>query len=280
MNNQQMKRQIDSGQHYYSRGDHLRDKHQLAGDTFTRWILDHVSSWASAKILDAGGGWGRFIWLLVQYYNVDPANTVITDISTGMLLSAHDEAQKRQTTIMGATADIQGLPFVDQFFDIVMANKVLYHLDDIPHGVSEISRVLRPDGILLASTNSEKINPLIIDLHYQAMDKLGLHYEPEPPSPFSMENGSGILSPYFESVETHYFEDNTWIDDAHSVRTQYETIGRYRNLLVDNNPEIDRVKRLPDTVEQIASDIITRDGKLFSPSLMGVFICRQPSHTN
>jgi hypothetical protein len=59
-------RNLASGEHYYSDGEYLRRKHRLAGDQFVRWALGLVPSWESAAVLDAGGGWGRFIWSLVD----------------------------------------------------------------------------------------------------------------------------------------------------------------------------------------------------------------------
>ena len=266
---------LATGTHYYSQAQHLREKHLLEGDTFVRWVLDHIPVWESASILDAGGAWGRFIWSLLDNYHIHAENIVLTDLSHGMLQTANDEAQKRQISIKTTVCNIESLPFKRHEFDVVMANKVLYHLQDIDKGVQELARVLKPDGTLLATTNSGKIKAMIIAFHYQALDALNIPYEPEPPSTFSMENGSAILSRQFRNVEMFYFEAETLIDNAAEVRATYETIGRYHNLL-NREP---RAKDLPVVVEQLAQATLDHDGVIKSPELMGVFVCTEPEQS-
>lgn len=271
-----MTSQAQNQPQYYRDGQHLRAKHQLAGDDFARWVIDHIPNWERRNILDAGGGWGRFVWLLADQYDADLSMITLTDISDGMLKTAEQEAASRGHKIATTACDIVALPFKDHSFDVVMANKVLYHLSDIPMGVSELARVLQPQGTVLATTNSDKITAMIIDLHYQALDKVGIPYTPEPPSPFSMENGGDYLRLSFKQVETHYYEDEDLISDAAQIRATYETIGRYRNLLSDDNLSQHLVQSLPDTVQHLADAIIQRDGFIRSPTLMGVFVCSEP----
>jgi ubiquinone/menaquinone biosynthesis C-methylase UbiE len=276
MSDPDLKQQIDSGQHYYNSGQHLRAKHTLMGDNFAKWVLDRIPQWTAKTILDAGGGWGRFVWLLMDSYDVKAQDIVLTDLSEGMLQTALAETVKRSIPISLAVCDIKSLPFESQLFDIVMANKVLYHLSDISQGVQDLARGLKPDGQLLATTNSDKITAMIIALHYQVLHTLGIPFTPEPPSPFSMENGGEILAKHFRHVEQYYYEDEELIYEASQIRATYETIGRYRNLLVRDDISDDDKKALPNTVEQLAQEIIYRDGVLRSPTLMGAFLCTVP----
>jgi ubiquinone/menaquinone biosynthesis C-methylase UbiE len=265
-----------SSQKYYDSGQHLRAKHKLAGDDFARWVLNRIPIWTNKKILDAGGGWGRFVWLLLDNYDVKIPDITLTDLSEGMLKTASEIASERAIDGQVAVCDIQALPFAKQQFDIVMANKVLYHLSDMSQGVGELARLVKPDGQLLATTNSDKITAMIIDLHYQALDNLGIQFTPEPLSPFSMENGGDLLAEHFGHVEQYYYEDEELIYDASVVRVTYETIGRYRNLLARDDISDHDKEALPHTVEQLAQAIIQQDGVLRSPTLMGAFLCNAP----
>ena len=261
---------------YYNFGQHLRAKHQLAGNEFVYWALKHIPDWSGAHILDAGGGWGRFTWALLDEYQINGRDVVLNDLSMGMLHTASEEAARRGIALRLAVSSIQALPFASGCFDFVMANHVLYHLDDMPQGVRELARVLQPTGQLLATTNSDKIVATIIDLHYQALKTLGIPFEPEGLSPFSMENGAAILANGFRRVETFYYEDEQLIHDVAEIRAIYETIGRYRNLRTRHDISENTWRKLPETVQEIAQRIIDRDGVLHSPTLMGAFVCRDP----
>lgn len=266
---------LATGQHYYSSGSYLREKHRLAGDQYVRWALDLIPNGSSARILDAGGGWGRYLWQLIDHYAVDAHNVVLMDLSVGMLHTAFEEAHQRTIRLKAAACNIETLPFPDQHFDIVLANKVLYHLQDIPRGIRELARIIKPGGVLLATTNSDKIVATLIALHYEALQTLNIAFVPEAPSPFSMENGGALLAEQFETVEQHYYSDETLIENAAEIRAAYETIGRYRNLLARDDIAEATKQALPAVVEQLAQTIIDRDGVLKSPALMGAFVCRR-----
>jgi ubiquinone/menaquinone biosynthesis C-methylase UbiE len=51
-------------------------------------------------------------------------------------------------------ADAQRLPLPDDCVDVAMAMHMLYHVPDVATAISELRRITRPDGIVLASTNS------------------------------------------------------------------------------------------------------------------------------
>jgi len=268
--------ELARGKHYYSDGKFLREKQQLAGEKFVRWVLGLIPSWTDAKILDAGGGWGRYTWQLIQNHGVRAENIALTDLSEGMLRTALETASEKGISVDMLACNLESLPFPGHQFDVVMANQVLYHLRDIPRGVAELARVVRPDGRLLAATNSEKIAVTIIDLHYRALERLNIPFTPESRSPFSMENGGDLLAVSFRHVEQHYFQDEDLINKAAEMRATYETIGRYRNLLSRDDISEQAKRELPQVVEQLAQDIIDRDGVLRSPTLMGAFVCREP----
>jgi SAM-dependent methyltransferase len=195
------------------------------------------------------------------------------DQSTGMLQTAAQEAGRRGQQLRLCAADIEALPVVPASFDGVMANHVLYHLPDISRGVKELARILKPGGWLLTTTNSEQIRVLLIDLHYQALEELGIPFIPEDPSPFSMENGAAYLSAAFRRVETFYFEDEATYTTANDFVAVYTTTGRYRNIQQDPHIEPNLKQNLRPTFERLAADIIHQEGILRTPILMGAFVC-------
>ena len=266
--------------HYYCRGEHLKAKHvgtnMVSGRRLESWALGLVPTETRATILDAGCGWGRFTWPLIEEFGVDSTGITCADSSLGMLETAAAEAKRRRHRPSFVTADIQALPFPSGRFTGAMANHVLYHLPDIPDGVRELARVVNENGWLLATTNSDDISVPVLEFHYTALDQLGIAYETEAQSPFSMENGDKILGEGFKEVEQVYFEDEVLYTTAEDFLTSYKTIGRYRNLLARADIESEKKQQLPVLVHQQAREVILRRGELRSPVRMGAFVCRGP----
>ncbi len=267
---------------YYGRGEQLKAKHfgthMVSGRRLETWALGLVPVNASAAVLDAGCGWGRFTWPLIETFALASSNVTCVDSSLGMLETAAEEAVRRQHRPGFASADIQALPFPARHFDLAMANQVLYHLTDIPEGVRELARVLKEDGCLLATTNSDDVNVPVLEFHYAALDKLGIQYESQDRSPFSMENGEEILKSGFLEVNRSNFEDETCYESAEEFLASYQTIGRYRNLLAREDIDPDKKRQLPTLVFQQADKIIRKRGELRSPVRLGAFVCRGPRH--
>ena len=109
------------------------------------------SGQAPAKILDCGGGPGRYaIELAKRGYEV-----TLFDLSTGNLSFAEGKATGSGITINGyahgTATDLSR--FATDSFDAVLMMGPLYHLfdeNDRRNAVSEAYRVLRPNGVLFA----------------------------------------------------------------------------------------------------------------------------------
>ena len=157
-----------------------------------------------------------------------------------------------------------------------MANHVLYHLPDIHMGVGELARVLKEDGWLLATTNSDDVNVPVLEFHYAALEELGIEHNAVGPSAFSMENGGEILGTGFSNVDRHYFDDETRYTSADHFLASYRTIGRYRNLLAREDISSELKRQLPVLVRQQADEVIRKRGVLRSPVRMGAFVCTGP----
>ena len=101
--------------------------------------------------------------------------------------------------LVGArTSDAQDLPFADAAFDVVVANHMLYHVPEPARAVAEFSRVLRPDGVLLAATNGPRHLDVLADLSRQTLGWSPLDFAD---GRFGTSNGAAILGTAFASVE-------------------------------------------------------------------------------
>jgi ubiquinone/menaquinone biosynthesis C-methylase UbiE len=176
----------------------LHEHYSTSTVRWSHWFFDQIA-WlvpASASLLEVGAGTGS-LW--AQGGDRLPAlgRLVITDVSPGML-----DIAERQLTGAGIRAqfdivDAQVLPYEAAAFDGVIADHMLYHVPDRAKALSEIARVLRPDGWLAAATNGEH--------HMRELDELVAQFiDPDavlPSLPFSLENGTDQLREWFVRVD-------------------------------------------------------------------------------
>ena len=120
------------------------------------WIAWHAALPAGSRVLDIGCGPG---WLWEQGKDGFPFGLSLTlaDLSPGMVTDAVRAAQGmgHYARVEGVVVDASKLPFADESFDAVLACHMLYHVPDARVALSEFKCVLRPGGILAATTNLE-----------------------------------------------------------------------------------------------------------------------------
>ena len=108
-------------------------------------------------------------------------------------------------------ADVQELPFPDDSFDAVLAAWMLYHVADLDRGLSEIGRVLRPGGRLVATTNAaDHLGEL---LALGGMERWDLT--------FRAENAAEILGRHFANVERRDAYGTVTFRDIDVVRSYF-----------------------------------------------------------
>jgi ubiquinone/menaquinone biosynthesis C-methylase UbiE len=161
---------------------------------FPRWVM-HALSWRGDEwVLDVGAGPGAYFELVREL--IPNGCLIAGDLSFGMA------RQARAAHPHVLNLDAQRLPFADHSFDMVLANHMLYHVPDLRRALDEISRVLRPDGCLIAATNSAETMPEFDTLARRACALLGYPKQKFRPahSQFSLENGTVLLARHFRAV--------------------------------------------------------------------------------
>jgi len=106
------------------------------------------------KILDAGCGPGTYGIMLAQAGN----EVVGIEISPDGVQVANQRAKEKGVNFTARVGDLENLPFDDSTFDICFCGWVLHHFPDINKAVSELSRVLKPGGMIaLAEPNESNL---------------------------------------------------------------------------------------------------------------------------
>lgn len=100
------------------------------------------------KALEVGSGGGILSEEIARMgfdtYGIDPSPKSVE--------TAREHARAMGLSITYAVAEGEHLPFADEEFDVVFCCDVLEHVESPPHVLKEISRVLKPGGILFHET--------------------------------------------------------------------------------------------------------------------------------
>ena len=172
----------------------------VEGDHAEDVAFDAVAELEPGRVLDAGCGTGEFAERVQRELGAD---VCAVDFSARMVeLTA-------QRGVEAEVADIQALPFADETFDVAVANWVLYHVEDLDRGLSELARVLRPGGSLVAGTQGRghllNVWKLLGDPWQQELS-------------FDDVNGVDALRRHFASVEVRRGDGVMAFADAAALR--------------------------------------------------------------
>jgi 2-polyprenyl-6-hydroxyphenyl methylase/3-demethylubiquinone-9 3-methyltransferase len=112
------------------------------------FVTDYVRSWQGLRVLDVGCGGG----LACEPLAKRGANVSGIDLSQNSINVAQAHATENHLPIDYRVANAENLPYEDNTFDVVLCFDVLEHVADLERVVSEISRVLKSNGIFLFDT--------------------------------------------------------------------------------------------------------------------------------
>lgn len=105
------------------------------------------------KILELGCGTGS-MWIDHREEMTKCEQIVLSDFSAGMVETAKENIGD-MNPVKCEVIDVQNIPYDDSYFDIVIANYMLYRVPDIDKAMNEVSRVLKTGGFFYAATSGE-----------------------------------------------------------------------------------------------------------------------------
>ena len=154
----------------------------------TGFLLGHIDR--GDRVLDLGCGDG---WMTAELSRAGAAPTGIE-----VAQAAIDRARGRYPELDLRLAPIDGpLPIEDNACDVVWASEVIEHVADTARWLSEIRRVLRPEGRLLLTTpNHSRLRLLVAGIELYS-EPLGDHLHL-----YSASSLRGVLSDFeFDAIQ-------------------------------------------------------------------------------
>jgi ubiquinone/menaquinone biosynthesis C-methylase UbiE len=200
------------------------------------FLLQNFCLKPNIRILELGCGNAVF-WKAVADKLPQGLKLTLSDFSEGMLESAKSNTKELNFVENYAVIDAQHLPYDDNAFDVVIANYMLYHVPIVEKALSEISRVLRPNGFFFAATFGKNNLKEVTDIFYNYDNKIDLVLN-EMVAVFGLENGAEILDKYFKSVKLKRFENNLRITEFDSFLDyflSYRGMGNISEIISDKN---------------------------------------------
>lgn len=191
----------------------------------TAGIEDIGKNSSQPQILELGCGSGS-LWAENIEHLPDRTTIILSDISKGMLKDARLAVNRSYQKNIEALStprqfhykkiNCEKIPLPDNSCDCVIGDHLLFYLsrpDGIKNALTEIRRVLKEDGIFIASTygrdHMKEITKLVHDFNPEiTLSQYNLYDR------FGLENGEEILSYYFDSVDTFLYPDHIEISEA------------------------------------------------------------------
>lgn len=237
----------------------LHEKYSTNKQGWFNWLFSQIDFSRVNRLLELGCGNGK-LW---QENRIDLRNREIflSDISEGMIEEVRNKLGSDFNCIV---ADSEKIPFKDSYFDTIIANHVLFYLNDLNLGLKEISRVLRPNGILYCSTYGKNHMKEITEIvqNFDSRISLSNHSLYDI---FGLENGESILKNYFSSVHRFYYQDSLEITESKPLIDYIMSCHGNQNEIL--GPRLNEFK-------EYIEELLKNSGKIVVTKQAGLFICK------
>lgn len=235
----------------------LHEKYSTNSQGWFNWLFEKIDFSKVNRLLELGCGNGK-LW---QENTIDLRNREIflSDISEGMV----DEVRTKLGSDFNCiVADAEKIPFKDAYFDTIIANHVLFYLNDLNQGLKEIDRVLKPNGVFYCSTYGKEHMKEITELvqNFDSHINLSNHSLYDI---FGLENGEAILKKYFSNVQRLEYPDSLEITESKPLIDYIMSCHGNQNEIL--GPRLNEFKEYID-------ELLKKNGKIVVTKHAGLFI--------
>ena len=236
----------------------LHEKYSTNKQGWFNWLFSQTDFSKVNRLLELGCGNGK-LW---QENRIELRNREIflSDISEGMVEEVRNKLGSDFNCIV---ADAEKIPFKDMYFDSIIANHVLFYLNDLNLGLKEISRVLKQNGILYCSTYGKNHMKEITEIvqNFDSRISLSNHSLYDI---FGLENGEDILSKYFSNIQRMDYQDSLEITESKPLIDYIMSCHGNQNEIL--GPRLNEFK-------EYIKELLKNNGKIVVTKQAGLFIC-------
>lgn len=237
----------------------LHEKYSTNKQGWFNWLFNQIDFSKVNRLLELGCGNGK-LW---QENSIDLRNREIflSDISEGMVEEVRNKLGSDFNCIV---ADAEKIPFKDSYFDTIIANHVLFYLNDLNLGLKEIDRVLKSDGILYCSTYGKNHMKEITEIVQSFDSRINLSNH-SLYDIFGLENGEDILSKYFSNIQRMDYQDSLEITESKPLIDYIMSCHGNQNEIL--GPRLNEFK-------EYIEELLKNNGKIVVTKQAGLFVCK------
>lgn len=238
----------------------LHDQFSVNKKGWFNWLYEQIDFSKVTRLLEVGCGNGK-LW---KNQKVDLRNREIflSDLSEGMVQEVRKKLGNNFNCIQ---LDCQSIPFKNGYFDAVVANHVMFYIQDIQEGLSEIVRVLRKNGVFYCSTYGKEHMKEITDIVKSYDSRIELSQN-KLYDVFGLENGEQILKNYFSNVQLKLYDDALIVDQSQPLVDYIMSCHGNQNEVIGTH--LNEFKRFIE-------NLINEHGSIRITKQAGVFICNK-----
>lgn len=225
-----VQKQYENSSHLNTRIS-IHDKYSVNKMGFGTWIFSNYEIQNGMQVLELGCGTGD-MWKGKTDIIKKCSKLILTDFSKGMLETAQANVGQHDN-LSYQVVDIQSIPFVENTFDIVIANMMLYHVPDTDKALSEVKRVLKQDGKFYCATYGEHG---IIEYLSHLLSVYGV--EDHTNKNFTLQNGQDLLERKFEHVQKLEYQDSLEVTNIEDMMEYIDSLSDMTTLSSVNRENI------------------------------------------
>lgn len=244
---------------------YLSAKFKTNPNSFFKWIFEYFPKNENLEVLELGCGTGLF-WLANRNEIPKSWSITLSDYSEGMLKGTCNNLSKVNRDFQYQVVNAENIHYPDESFDIILANNMLYHVENRSGAISHIFRTLKDNGVFIASTMGNKDMIELNSYFYGFLESKKKTFRFREKR-FSLENGLDQLKSFFQKVTILRYEDTLKIDEVEPIINYYLSFnGMHDNLEIISQEDVNEFRVFLQNVINSKKIIsVTQD--------RGIFIC-------